>query len=585
MTSPFFGLEIGLRGLRTWQTMVNITNNNIANADTPGYSRQSGQVQSTPSYPAPSFNAIGKPGQLGTGVEVASITRARDIFIDAQIRSQKSIEGSWDTKRDALSQVEAIVNEPSSSGLSSLLTKYWNSWQDVANNPADSAVRANLVEQGVSLASSFQNLHNQLQQQQRDLDGQVVYAVDQVNTFAQQIASINQQIGHVEFDGTHANDLRDQRDLLLDQLSQFAKISYVESPGGMVSVYLGGRQLVDRDVANALTTAVPGGQTWTQIQWKSDGQAASITDGTIKGMLDSRDTILQGRMNDLDVLATRVVNSVNSVHSSGVGLDGVGGRNFFVGTGAGNMAVDSALTGPGGAEKVAAARMYPDTTSSTGYSFARGDSSNAVALAQLESTITQASTSSGLQPGTNLGGVTIFGVDLARAAVNSSISMSVPAGSSTVTFTSSAGASATGALTVGTDASGNQVVTVEGTSLGVRLTLVAPSSMSLSSVLAPLNGQSVAAASRPSTIGDQYGQQIAALGVDSKAAQNQAQNQQVLVSQLQKQREQTSGVSLDEESTHLIEYQRAYQAAARVITTADEMLNTLINGTGLVGRG
>ena len=109
--------------------------------------------------------------------------------------------------------------------------------------------------------------------------------------------------------------------------------------------------------------------------------------------------------------------------------------------------------------------------------------------------------------------------------------------------------------------------------------------MSLSSVLAPLNGQSVAAASRPSTIGDQYGQQIAALGVDSKAAQNQAQNQQVLVSQLQKQREQTSGVSLDEESTHLIEYQRAYQAAARVITTADEMLNTLINGTGLVGRG
>ena len=119
----------------------------------------------------------------------------------------------------------------------------------------------------------------------------------------------------------------------------------------------------------------------------------------------------------------------------------------------------------------------------------------------------------------------------------------------------------------------------------VHLTLVAPSSMSLSSVLAPLNGQSVAAASRPSTIGDQYGQQIAALGVDSKAAQNQAQNQQVLVSQLQKQREQTSGVSLDEESTHLIEYQRAYQAAARVITTADEMLNTLINGTGLVGRG
>jgi flagellar hook-associated protein 1 FlgK len=228
--------------------------------------------------------------------------------------------------------------------------------------------------------------------------------------------------------------------------------------------------------------------------------------------------------------------------------------------------------------------MYGDSTSPTGYSYAAGDSSNAVAIAQLESTIAQGSTSSGLQPGASLGSVTVAGVDVTGAAVNSNFSISVPAGSTTVTFNNGT-TTDTGALSVGTDPSGNQVVTVDASNFGVRLTLVAPSSMSLSSVLASLNGQSVATASAPSTIDDQYGQQVAALGVDSNSAQNEAQNQQVLIAQLQKQREQTSGVSIDEETTHLIEYQHAYQAAARVVTTADEMLDTLINNTGLVGRG
>src|SRR5919201_5448868 len=123
MTAPFLGLETGVRALRAMQTLVDITNNNVANADTPGFSRQSGTVRSTESYPTPTRNVLGRPGQLGTGVEVAAVTRARDTFLDYQIRTQLQIQGRWDTRRDALKQVEATVNEPSTTGLSSLMSR------------------------------------------------------------------------------------------------------------------------------------------------------------------------------------------------------------------------------------------------------------------------------------------------------------------------------------------------------------------------------------------------------------------------------------------------------------------------------
>src|SRR5215211_1763477 len=105
MSSPFFGLEVGLRALRTMQTLVDITNNNVANADTPGFSRQAGTIRSTEAYPTPTRNAVGKPGQIGTGVEVAAVTRARDTFLDYQIRTQLQIQGRWDTRRETLKQV------------------------------------------------------------------------------------------------------------------------------------------------------------------------------------------------------------------------------------------------------------------------------------------------------------------------------------------------------------------------------------------------------------------------------------------------------------------------------------------------
>ena len=209
MSSPFFGLNIGASALRTAQTLVDITNQNIANANTPGYSRQSAVVTASTPYPTPVMSAGGTPGQLGTGVKISEVNRARDTFVDGQIRGQLTTQGQVDARGAALTQVEAIVNEPSTTGLSSTLSKYWSAWQEVANTPADSAVRANLVQQGTAVADAFHSQITQFTQQQRDLDQQVGLAVTNVNTLANQIAAVNKQVSQVENSGMHANDLRD----------------------------------------------------------------------------------------------------------------------------------------------------------------------------------------------------------------------------------------------------------------------------------------------------------------------------------------------------------------------------------------
>jgi flagellar hook-associated protein 1 len=583
MTSPFFGLDIATRALRAQQTLVDIANQNIANANTPGYSRQEAVVKETLPYPIPVFHQSGEPGQLGTGVEVKEVNRSRDTFADYQIRAQMSSQGRWDARSGALAQLEAVVNEPSTSGISSLMTKYWSAWQEVANSPSDTSVRANLVEQGKALADGFQNTMQQVKQQQRDLDTQVALTVTNINDYASQIANLNQQISQVETGGMKANDLRDQRDLLLDQLSSFVKITTVESSEGSVSVYIGSHQLVDRSQIHSIGVDSSSGKNqpvWTDA---SPNLPMVASDGKLQGLIDARDNVVQSRIDGLNAMASRLIESVNSVHAAGVGLDGVSGRAFFSGTDASTIAVDSQLTAPGGASLVAAARMQPPTPPATTYSWASGDASNAIAIAQIQQAVAQRDTSqAGLKPGQTFGPSTVSGLDVSKAAPNATITMNVSSGSPnpTVTFTSGT-TTVTATLTVGTDAAGNQVITADGGSLGIRVTVSAPAGTSLSAALVPLDGQVAHTPPGPMTPGDQYSQLIAALGVDSSTAQSQSKNQQVLVNQLTTQRQQVSAVSLDEETTNLIQYQHAYQAAARVISVVDSMLDTLINNTGV----
>ena len=582
MSSPFFGLDIATRSLRAQQTLVDIANQNIANANTPGYSRQSGVVSETMPYPIPVFRQSGAAGQMGTGVYVKEINRSRDTFADYQIRNQLSSQGRWDARSAALTQLEAVINEPSATGISALMTKYFSAWHEVANNPSDTAVRANMIESGKALADTFQNTASQIKAQQGDLDKQVGLTVTTINDYAQQVASLNLQISQVETGGMKANDLRDQRDLVLDKLSSVIKFTAVESAEGSVNVYIGSHQLVDRSQVHSMGVDGSSGKNqpvWTDV---TPNTPVTVVDGKLQGILQARDSVLQTHLDDLNATAARIIESVNSVHAAGVGLDGNSGRAFFSGTDALTIGVNPQLTATGGTSLVAAARMQPATPPATGYTWASGDGSNAIAIAQISQAVAQRDVAQvGLAPAQTFGPSTVVGLDLSHAAANANITMNVTSGAPnpTVTFTQGS-TTVNGTLTVGTDASGNQIITVDGGTLGIRVTVSAASGTTLNAALVPMNNQVAHTPAGPSTPGDQYAQQIAALGVDSSTAKSQSTNQQVLVNQLDQQRQQVSSVSLDEETTHLIQYQHAYQAAARVISVVDGMLDTLINHTG-----
>jgi flagellar hook-associated protein 1 FlgK len=463
MTSAFFGLDLGLRALQAQQMGLDVTGQNVANANTAGYSRQTVDLQTTEPYTMPGLNRAQIAGQVGTGVIVAGIDRARDVFADVQFRAETSVQSQAQAQSDALQQVQTVLNEPSSTGISSLLNNFFNAWQDVANNPSDPATRAPLIQQSAALASGFNRAVQQLGAIQQNLNDHVKLDVDQINNDTNQIAALNRQIVQVEVTGQHANDLRDRRDLLLDQLSQLAPVQSTENADGSVDVTLGGHSLVQGQTVDALTTTATGPGGMWDVRFTSDNSVATINSGELRGLMDARDTSIPGYLNQLNSIAGNLITAVNNVHTTGYGLDGASGRPFFSGTDAASMAVDPTIAAD------------PSTVAAADAPNQVGNNNVALSIAQLQHSMSP-------------------------------------------------------------------------------------------------------------TTGDSYNALIASLGVDAQAAQGTVDNQTALVQLLTQQRQTVSGVSLDEEATNMLRYQRAYQAAARLITANDQMLDTLINNTGVVGR-
>src|SRR5690554_6948290 len=198
MRSTFGGLEVGLRALRAQQLALEITGHNIANADTPGYSRQVANLTSTRPYTVPSLQKPATAGQIGTGVVVAEILRMRDEFIDFQIRKESSNQGKWKARQSNLEQLEVILNEPSDEGIAAYLNQFWSALQELGSNrPDDVAIRSVLRETGIVFTDMIRHTYNQLQTLQRDLDQQAQIMGTRINSLALQIAALNDEIGKV----------------------------------------------------------------------------------------------------------------------------------------------------------------------------------------------------------------------------------------------------------------------------------------------------------------------------------------------------------------------------------------------------
>ncbi|MBU5314809.1 flagellar hook-associated protein FlgK [Clostridium bornimense] len=218
-------LNTAKSGMNATQANINVTSHNISNANTEGYSRQVAKLQTTTPFSAPSFSSMAGPGQFGTGVEVASVTRVRNHFLDYQVRNETSKQGEYQIKYETLSKVEGILNEPSDSGLTSIMSDFFKAWQDVSNSPADSNARTVLAQKTDALTGALNSYYNQLTKMQEDACESIKQTVFDVSSILNQLDTINQEIIQVSVAGQSPNDLMDRRDLLLDQLSEKMNIS------------------------------------------------------------------------------------------------------------------------------------------------------------------------------------------------------------------------------------------------------------------------------------------------------------------------------------------------------------------------
>ena len=365
MPGTFFGINIGQSGLAAAQIGQDVTGQNIANANTPGYSVQSlDQTASDPYTPA-DRNTHLTPGLIGTGVSVSSIQRASDQFLDTQVRDANSNLQSQTAQSSALQQVDNVFGEPSDTGLNAALTSFFSSFQDVANTPENAGVRGAAVQQGVALANTFQTVQSGLTATAASLSGQAAVNVQSLNSDSAQIAALNVRIKASTAGGQQSNDLLDQRGILLDKLSGLANITTQNNSDGTVNVSVGGTALViGTDAYSASLTGLAAG--------------GGLTGGTLAGLAQSQTQVAAYQTN-LNNIAASVVSQVNSAQANGLDLNGNAGTPFFTAT-AGNEAATIAVnpdleTNP---QHLAAASVpTPPAT------FGAGDGSNAQAIAGL----------------------------------------------------------------------------------------------------------------------------------------------------------------------------------------------------------
>jgi len=580
VSSPFFGLDIGASALRAAQQLLDTAAHNVANANTPGYSRQRVNLVAAPPYTYPAFNRSGLPGQIGTGVNVMAITRIRDNFLDLQVQTQTGLQGQWDARQQELSKVEAIFPEPSDSGLGGTLSKYWNAWQDIAADPTSTAARSALTEQAQALATDINRDATQLGIIRTGINAQVTDKVQTINDLATQIATLNGQIQRVSVTGDNPNDLLDQREQLLEQLSAVVPTQVLTRADGTISVLLGGTDLVNNVYARKLDTQT--GPTGDLTPVWADGTAFTPPSGALKALTDFRDVDLASYQSQLDSLAQGIADATNALHERGVDQLGNAGQALFTyqaSAVAGTLAVNQAIVADPRLLAVASSPNSP------------GDGSVAGLIADLRNATSYTAGTAGVNA---VGGMDLTTGTTARL-------MTIASGSATAqtwTFSGSGNSlTLTGAngqtqtITVPDMASGT-TQTLNFDQLGISLKLstaigVGKAATDLVTDLTTAGQNTIVTASLftpPQTASDFYSGLVGKIGTAGSQAQEMGANQQLVVNQLTQRVASTSGVSLDEEATDMVRFQHAYQAAARVITTMDQMLETLINNTGLVGR-
>ena len=554
MRSTFSGLNTMVRGISGNQLSLDTVGHNITNASTTGYSRQSVNLAATR---AQATSSLYGDVLVGSGVDSTSILRARNTYADKQFWSETATQNYYKTKQTNYDKVEAVFDDSDNTGIQNTLKEFYSSWSSLSTSASTSSNRVSVISKAQSFIDSVQTAAKQLQNQITSNYDELSSGITKINNLTSQITQLNQNIMTTEANGASANDLRDQRDNLVDELSKYTNLNVYEDSNGMYSVVSNGVSLVNG--VNKLTLQLSDpianstyGVNDYNIQIKEANTTFMPTNGILKSL---QDTVAEDKtyIDGLANISATMMTTFNTQHQQGAGIDSAAssGLNFF---GSNEMTYTWDATNNA---VVATATTRSQTSSTT-------DGVTTYTL-----TKTQDSTKTTSLKGINIINAMTVASELtaadgqnliaARALTTTNVDTST-AGKTITTFTSSS---------------------LNGTADGTNaVNISALFNMDQSNTVDTKTTRAIGEIS----INNYYNSMTSHLGSDSETMDDKASSQDDLITQITNWRSSTSGVDWNEELTNMIKFQQGYSACSRCLTTMDEMLDKLVNSTGTVGR-
>ncbi|NOQ15609.1 MAG: flagellar hook-associated protein FlgK [Methyloprofundus sp.] len=572
MASGILGTAVS--GLMAFQRSIETTSHNIANVNTEGYSRQ--RVESVANLPERTGG-----GYVGTGVEVTNIARSYDQFITGQLRSSHSAFGEVEAFKSFAAQVDNLLADPST-GMDPAIQSFFNSVNDVANDPSDIAAREVMLIEGDSLTQRFGLTNARFEELRHQVNSDVTTMTQTINTYTETLADLNKRIsadlGRANGQ-QQPNDLLDERDHVLNQLAELVDIAVVPQANGMMTVLLSNGQPLVID-GQASKMGVQGNEfdpTKLDITLRPEKGGpllitSQIKGGKLAGTLRFRDEILDPAQQKVGAVAAAIAIEFNSVHAAGYDLDGNGnpGQDFFKFTGVAEVPV-MALTTNTGAATVTAAFDVTSTDIDTSdyllvydgaYKLTRMSDDSVISLTASAgpAPITLTATPPDVLPGITLELDATPAVDdqffirpTFQAAKDIAMNITDPR-------------EVAAATNVETDPTTGVVSVFVGAMPGDNRNALSLAALASNSSM--FGGTA--------SFQEAFGQVVSKVGGLTHAANISASAQESLLYRATEARENISGVNLDEEAANLIKFQQSYQAAAQAISTASTLFDSLI---------
>lgn len=627
MSGLFQIFSVSKSGMFVQQTALHTNAHNIANANTDGYSVQRVNLKTTEPFGMPALTTPAEPGQIGTGVKVDSITRARDTFLDAQIRKENSTQGKYEVREQFLSEIESIFMEPSDEGLASSLTKFWDSWHQLATNPESSTARTLVAQNGDSLATAISHHYTQLEDMERNAGDLIRDNVFDVASTLNQIRDLNEEIRAVSISGRNPNDLMDRRDLLLDNLSK--KFSFEKK-----DTEYNGIEIIPKPVNTSIGTGEVGKKDGvilrdTKLNYgvayvNNITYEKALTKWTIELHIDgdinksvtlttNNDTDIEKYLNVADDKKTTTISNIKSnAKASKEGESDIPSSSYFKvvnydytkydrdtkkfadtadkliipkyengslnGLQTINEEIDNYKDQLNNMAKILAISVNTIQTNSTDNTDNNDDKSK---------TINFFNTEAEYEP------------EAAKSLrVNDAILKDVSLINAGKDIETGNAGNGERALLMGTLRNTRiDILGINNTDISLikddNEKIKAYREAFIKDVFKDKDGKVVNDASdnladdekikmsgdsSGTTIDAYFKNSIASLGVSNQEAKRMVSNEKALLSQLDERKESTSGVSLDEEVTNMIQFSKSYQANAKMISIIDELLDVVVNG-------